>query len=385
MLEPGEQAAEGGDELQHEPSRLALGEDEAAHRAEEKRTADQELDLNGSGQAGEGDGLHEGEPTRGAVGSATAVAAATVKSQRDGRVLTVALDNPPHNFMTGAMVGELDALARELEGDRSIGAVIVTGAPREAFITHYDVAEILADAEGLSTSVSPALASGSLRAVGAIARVPGGREVLARTPAAGVLDLRSIHALFLRMSRMDKVWIAAVNGTATGGGCELALACDVRIMALGDHRIGQPEIALGLIPGGGGTQRLARVLGPAAALELILEGRLLSPEEALGVGLVHRVVSPERLEEAARDTAQRLARRSPTAVAAAKRAVYEGASRPLAQGLHVERAGFLAAGSTAAARRAMAAYTAEVAERGSVPIRDDYERWRDGTALDLTD
>jgi enoyl-CoA hydratase len=385
MLEPGEQPSERRNELQDEPSRLALGEHEARHGAEEQRPADQELDLNGPRQIGERNGLHQGEPILGAVGSATAVAAATVKTQRDGRVLTVRLDNPPHNFMTSAMVGELDALSRELEDDRSIGAVIVTGAAGGAFITHYDVAELLADAEALATTVSPAAARGSLRAVGAIARIPGGRAALERSPAAGVLDLRAIHALFDRMGRMDKVWVAAVNGMATGGGCELALACDIRIMALGDHRIGQPEIALGLIPGGGGTQRLARALGPAAALELILEGRLLAPEEALGVGLVHRVVSPERLEEAARGTARRLARRSPAAVRAAKRAVYDGASRPLAQGLHFERASFLASASTAAARRAMAAYAAEVRDGGGVPIRDDYERWRDGTAVDLTD
>src|SRR5919204_450474 len=141
------------------------------------------------------------------------------------------------------------------------------------------------------------------------------------------------------MVRMDKVFIAAINGMATGGGCELTLACDIRIMAEGDFLIGLPETSVGIIPGAGGTQRMARALGPAKAIELILEARPLPPDEALEVGLVHRLARPERLLEEAQATATRLARRSPASVAAAKRAVYEGGSMPLPAGLQLERAG----------------------------------------------
>src|SRR4051812_16510008 len=249
-----------------------------------------------------------------------------VRTEREGRLMTVTLDNPPRNFMNGSMVQELDELTRELESDRSLGAVVLTGAADGIFIMHYDVAEIAAGAEA-SPSVAPGLVGGTLRAVGAVARVPGAEGALARTPVAGVIELRRIHEIFLRMQRMDKVFIAAINGMATGGGCELTLACDLRYMADGDFLIGLPETSVGITPGAGGTQRMARALGPAKAIELILEARPLPPEEALEAGLIHRVVPAGELMPEARATAERLARRSPVSVAAAKRAVYEGGSR----------------------------------------------------------
>ena len=314
------------------------------------------------------------------------MATPTVHTEQSGRVLTVRLDNPPRNFMTTAMVGELEQLVSRIEGDRSVGAVVITGAPPDRFITHFDVSEIAASSGALSATVSPGQAAGGLRAVGAVQRLPGMRGAIARTPAAGVSGLLQIHDVFLRMNRLDKVVIAAINGLATGGGCELALACDLRYMAAGEHRIGQPEILLGLIPGGGGTQRMTRSLGPARALELMLEGWLLTPEEALEAGLVHRVVAPADLLAEAQATAERLARRSPATVAALKRAVYEGGSSPLAAGLHVERAGFLATASTQAARRAMEEYVRQVDQKGDAPVSDpaEYGPWQDGTAADLT-
>jgi enoyl-CoA hydratase len=314
------------------------------------------------------------------------VAKQTVHTQKRGRVLIVRLDNPPRNFMTTAMVGELDALTRGLEEDPSVGAVVITGAPEDVFITHFDVAEISQGSEGIGVTISPTQAGGSLRAFGAVQRIPGARSMLARSPAAGVLALRQIHELFVRMNRLDKVFIAAINGLALGGGCELALACDVRIMAKGEHRIGLPEMTLGIIPGAGGTQRLARALGPARALEMMLEARALSPEEASEVGLVHRTVEAAELLEEALATGERLARRSPAAVASLKRAVYEGSSRPLSEGLHIERAEFLATASTPAAKRAMQAYADEVKRLGDVApwqAETAMERWQEGEAVDL--
>jgi enoyl-CoA hydratase/carnithine racemase len=308
-----------------------------------------------------------------------------VHAERSGRVMTVKLDNPPRNFMTGQMVGELDQLTRDLEGDRSIGAVVLTGAAEGVFITHYDVDEIARGSQA-TPQVSSRQAGAGLRAVGAVARIPGGREAIERTPAAGLLALRSIQELFLHMNHLDKVFVAAINGVAMGGGCELSLACDVRIMAEGDGRIGLPETTLGLIPGAGGTQRLTRALGASRALEMMLEGRLLAPRDAEAVGLVHRVVPADRLLDEAVDTAERLARRSPESVAALKRAVYEGGSRSLPEGLHIEQAGFMAAASTPAAIRAMETYVREDQSREDTTPADLphlFDRWREGTAVDM--
>jgi enoyl-CoA hydratase/carnithine racemase len=254
------------------------------------------------------------------------------------------------------------------------------------FITHYDVREIAGGAGALSATVSPGQAAGGLRAVGAAKRVPGMRNAIARTPAAGVSALLEIHDVFTRLNRLDKVVIAAINGLATGGGCELALACDLRYMAEGAGRIGQPEMALGITPGGGGTQRLTRALGSARALELMLECTLLSPQEAREAGLVHQTFPSAQLLPEAQATAERLARRSPETIAALKRAVYEGGSASLAGGLHVERAGFLATASTPAARKAMGRYADDVDRTGTAAIADPdaYRAWREGTAVDLT-
>jgi enoyl-CoA hydratase/carnithine racemase len=202
------------------------------------------------------------------------------------------------------------------------------------------------------------------------------------------VELRKIHEIFNRMNRLDKVFVAAINGLAMGGGCELALACDIRIMAAGDGRIGLPEITLGLIPGAGGTQRLTRLLGPGRALEMMLEGRVLAPEEALEAGIVHRVVPADGLLADAGQTAERLARRAPATVAALKRAVYDGGSRPLSEGLHLERAGFLSVTAAPPAIRAMRVYAAEAERLGdTAPWQVDelMAGWRDGTAVDLVE
>jgi enoyl-CoA hydratase/carnithine racemase len=314
------------------------------------------------------------------------MAAKTVKTEQSGRVLTVRLHNPPHNFMTGGMVIELDELTRGLEGDESIGAVVITGDHPEAFITHYDVAEILAGAEQFGRPMPAGLAGGALRTTGALSHIPGAKGALRRSPAAGLVELRRFHDLFARMNSMDKVFIAAINGVATGGGCELALGCDVRIISEDGGPIGLPEMTVGFNPGGGGTQRMTRLLGAGRALEMMLEARTLEPAAAVEVGLVHRAVPAAELMAEATATAERLARRAPASVAALKRVVYEGGSRPLPEGLHLERAAFLSNAARPPAQRAMRAYVEELEQRGGPPFadREAFARWQEGTAVDLT-
>src|SRR2546423_5441983 len=194
-----------------------------------------------------------------------------VRVEQRGRVLIGTLDNPPHALMDAAISAGVAGLVERAERDDGVGAVVLTGAHPERFIAHYDVGELLEGARA-GPSMTPRASHASLRAVGALRRIGAVDEALARTPAAVVVMLERFHEMLLRMNRAGAVFVAALNGSAMGGGCELALACDVRLMADGDHRIGQPEVLLGFPPGGGGTQRLARLLGAARALRLILEG-----------------------------------------------------------------------------------------------------------------
>src|SRR5436190_3507334 len=306
-----------------------------------------------------------------------------LETERQGRVLVVRIDNPPHNFMTAEMVHELSDLLGSLSGDRSVGAVVITGKPEHLYITHYDVGEILASVERAGIAAPPWLIAIVLRIAGVVRRVPVLRDLAERTPLAAVFELYRIHDLFLAMNRSDKVFIAAINGPATGGGCETSIACDIRIMADDDIAIGLPEMTLDLNPGAGGTQRLPRLVGVGRAMAMMLEGRTLSPREALDYGLVQAVVPPDQIEEAAVRMGQRLARRSPEAIRSLKRAVYEGTSRPLHRGLAVERKWFMVSSATESSKEKMAAMDRQVEVDGRSPWVTSalLEPWQEGTAV----
>jgi len=307
---------------------------------------------------------------------------ATFETERRGRVVVVRIDNPPHNFMTGQMVRELGQLFGSLEGDRSVGAVVITGKPEDLYITHYDVGEILASVERGGVAAPPWLTELVLRIAGAIRHVPGLRAAAERTPLAAVFELYRIHDLFLAMNRSEKIFIAAINGPATGGGCELSLACDLRYMANADIAIGLPEMTIDFNPGAGGTQRLPRLVGIGRAMEMMLEGRTLPPREALDLGLVQAVVPPDQVKEAAIRTGERLAHRSPEAIRSLKRAVYEGGSSRLAHGLAEERKWFMVSSATDTSREKMAAMARQVQADGRSPwvAAETLAPWQEGTA-----
>jgi enoyl-CoA hydratase/carnithine racemase len=248
-----------------------------------------------------------------------------VSLERKGAVALCTLSNPPMNFMNAVMVRELDQVTREVEASRDDRVLVLTGGVDGIFITHYDVGELVTAAE------APAAA-----------------------PTGEALML--IHRLFNRIERMPKVTVAALNGTAMGGGCELSLACDFRLMADGPFRYGLPETSLGIIPGAGGTQRMARLLGTARALDLILHAELMEPRAAHALGLVHRLLPTDRFLEHALAFAGDLAERAPIALAAAKEAIRRGMEVPLDDGLGIEQRAFLRTMQTADAREAMRAY-----------------------------
>ncbi|MBG6467390.1 enoyl-CoA hydratase/isomerase family protein [Pseudomonas aeruginosa] len=312
-----------------------------------------------------------------------------LRIEQRGRVLQVLLDNPPANFLTTAVMQELADLLEDLEQRQDIGAVILSGAADGVFLTHFDVDEIERAVAPITFSMPAWLTRLLLESESLLRHLPGARKLLRRTLLAGVADMNLFHEVTAHMRRMDKVFIAAINGLALGGGCELALACDLRLMAEDaqvERFLGQPEVLIGLIPGGGGTQMLARSLGVARALELCLEGQLLEPRQALALGLVNGLAPAEELLEAADALAQRLSRRSPQAVRLIKRSIYQAASRDWTEGMASEKAGFLSAASQGNTRRAMREYIERVRTivREERPFRRaDFDDLTEGNAIDM--
>ncbi|VVE27093.1 enoyl-CoA hydratase/isomerase family protein [Pandoraea soli] len=238
-----------------------------------------------------------------------------VRTRSYGSAAVITVSNPPHGYMTHELVGELLRAFRAAERDPLVRTVIFTGADAGVFIQHYELAEL----EALSRKLT---------------RRGDRYTEHAHTPE------REMDVLFRRIEDSAKPVIAAINGNAMGFGCELALACDFRIAESGNYLLGQPEILVGLVPGAGGTQRLARTVGAARALELVLFGRRLSPAEALAVGLVHEVSSGPVLDLTL-EWAKRFDKLSPTAIAHGKRLIHQASETSLQEGLQKERALFV--------------------------------------------
>lgn len=305
--------------------------------------------------------------------------------QRD-RVLTARYSSPPLNFVTTAFLHDLDALTRAVEADTSVGAVVLTGGIEGRFLTHADPTE-LGDA---ANTPLPPLSATVLRALWRVTRtmlrVPG--AVRAAERVGGPVGKALVwgyrwRRTILRMNRSSTVYIAAINGPTTGGGHEIALACDVRFVSDAPHiRLGQIEILAALIPGGGGTQRLPRIPGTAKALEHMLEGAPITAEQAHELGLVTAVVPDRDLVEHSQATAARLARRSPLAVRAIKRLTHFSSSKPLTVGLDSELAAFLAAGMAPAMKSTLPAFTTDLENRGDSPLSTASEQWVQGTRVD---
>jgi enoyl-CoA hydratase/carnithine racemase len=169
--------------------------------------------------------------------------------------------------------------------------------------------------------------------------------------------IRTFHEVANAWVRIPSPTIAVINGHAAGGGCELALACDFRVMARGRATIGLPEVKLGLLPSGGGTTRLPRLIGRGAALDLLLRGRMIGADEAHRIGLITFASDPQDLDQRARDLAAELAALPPLAVREIKRCVDLGLDGPLSLGLALEERGNVALADTADAREGVAAFT----------------------------
>ncbi len=224
------------------------------------------------------------------------------------------------NALNAATIAELGEAVAQVEGDRAIRGLVLTGAGEKAFVAGADI---------------PAMSQMT------------------------VLEARrfaeTAHAILARMEALPIVTVAAVNGFALGGGCEVAMACDL-VYAGEKAKFGQPEVNLGIIPGFGGTQRLTRRVGPSRALELVLSGDVIDAQKAKEIGLALEVLPAADLLAFAKGQARKVAGKGPLAVAVAKRLVREGADADLRTANELERQAFAGIFATDDAREGMKAF-----------------------------
>ena len=242
--------------------------------------------------------------------------------EEDGPVATITINREKlRNALNGATTAEIGLALADVERSPSLRVAIITGAGEKAFAAGADINELRA---------------------------------LPSADAARQLAERG-HYVGLLIARMRKIVIAAVNGFALGGGCELAMSCDIRLAAV-SARFGQPEINLGIMPGWGGTQRLTRLVGPGMSKLINLTGDMIGADEALRLGLVERIYPDAELLEAARTLARQLASKAPLAVAAIKQAIDRGQDMALADACMYEAALFGSIAATADAKEGTGAF-----------------------------
>ena len=231
-----------------------------------------------------------------------------VSTEIDGYVAVVSIDHPPVNALSAPLLDELEAEIDRLDADDDIRAIVLVGAGERAFVAGADISEF-----------------------------PSLREAAAEAHEGG--SARGIQKLGHRMDAARTPFVAAIHGFCLGGGLELALCCDIRV-ASDDAQLGQPEIKLGLIPGGGGTQRLPRLVGIGRAALLNLTGDFIDAQTAYEWGLVERVVSREELRQTALGIARTIASRSPVSVSILRELARTTRDLPLEEGLRREADGF---------------------------------------------
>ena len=292
-----------------------------------------------------------------------------------GAVQVVRIHGGPHALFGLDIADQLEELIERVDKDPDVHAVVFTGIHPERFISHADV-RWLQEGGADSPSVSRRAASAVIRAARGAERVHFPETVARKTPLWGAIQLDRMHQTLLRMNRSGVIFVAALNGSALGLGAEFAWACDLRVMADGNFVIGQPEVLFGIMPGGGGTQRLTRLVGTHRSLVAILEGKPFTPAEALALGAVDDVVQQDQVVSRAIELAEYFGSRSKEAVSSIKRAVYFGGSESLEEGLHIERSEMLTVLQTKDGQNVMIDYLKVLDSDGELPIYkgDGYAR-----------
>jgi enoyl-CoA hydratase len=231
-----------------------------------------------------------------------------IRTELDGSVAVVTIDHPPVNALSAPLLEELEAEVDRLDGDEAVRAILLVGAGERAFVAGADISEF-----------------------------PSLREATAEAQESG--SARGIQKLGHRMDAARTPFVAAIQGFCLGGGLEVAMCCDIRV-ASEDAQLGQPEIKLGLIPGGGGTQRLPRLVGIGRAMLLNLTGDFVDANTAYEWGLVEKVVPREELRKTALGIARTIAARSPVSVGILRELARTTRDLPLEEGLRREADGF---------------------------------------------
>lgn len=243
-----------------------------------------------------------------------------IKVDIASKVAVVTIDRPPVNPLNSAVFIELTAIFIELEQDKNVHAIILTGNGQKAFVAGADIHE------------------------------------MSSLNAAEMLEMNRVSGeAYNKIANLSKPVIAAINGVALGGGLELALACDLRI-ASERAKFAFPEVGLGIIPGGGGTQRLQKIVGQGIAKELLFFGEMFDAQRAIDLQIVNKVVPVEEVLSAAKEWALKLAEKPVIALRMLKIAVNEGANVDLTTGLALERASFSTAFATDDRIEGMAAF-----------------------------
>lgn len=229
-----------------------------------------------------------------------AVVEGMVKLEFEDNLAIITIDNPPVNALNPEVMQGLERILDQLTNLTEIRGAIITGAGDKAFVAGADINQFI-DLDEI-----------------------GGQELVLKG-----------HKILDKIDQLKIPVICAINGFALGGGCEIALACDIRV-AGANAKFGLPEVGLGIIPGYGGTQRLARLVGPGKAKLLIFTGEIITAEEACRIGLVEKLVKAGEALECAKSLAQKIITKGPAAIAKAKQAIGQGVEMTLHEGLNLE-------------------------------------------------
>ena len=266
-----------------------------------------------------------------------------LKVEDHGHVVICILTNPPTHTFTSKSLMEVHDFLDQMEKKKDLRVLAFTGEGEDVFIKHYEVGELADSAEK---------------------NISEGKEVSAGYSPPK--ELHHFHKMLLRLRDIEAIVIAGINGNTAGGGCEFSLGCDLRIMSEGPYAIGLPETSVGILPGGGGTQRLARLIGSSRALDLILHARLLSPQEAFEFGLINKLVPHERFREELMTYCSDLASRAPIALRQVKKIIHKGLDKTLEEGLLMEQEAFdvtMRSNDAAKAMRSMLDSERDIKER----------------------